>query len=222
VGLAATAPLQLYLLNMTLASGAVTFTVPLYTSLIMILTIAAGGLLFEEFVDVDKGFTIAFCLAVFCVMVGLFVLSHRQQIRERSSSSCSHLVRDANHSISSSRQHNEPSLNAATFDTHLRSSSDVGSDSECYLSREAEAMMIGSPALTAERGDTDRGGGLTPVREPIDVECGKPQGQRVRITPEDGGSSLGRLSGICRSSSGIAINMELTPQRGHRRSNTCS
>lgn len=43
VGLAACAPLQLYLLNMTLASGAVTFTVPLYTSLIMILTIGAGG-----------------------------------------------------------------------------------------------------------------------------------------------------------------------------------
>ena len=43
VGLIACAPLQLYLLNMTLASGAVTFTVPLYTSLIMILTIAAGG-----------------------------------------------------------------------------------------------------------------------------------------------------------------------------------
>jgi magnesium transporter len=83
VGLALCAPLQLYLLNMTLASGAVTFTVPLYTSLIMILTIAAGGLLFEEFVDIDKGFIIAFCTAVLSVMVGLFILSHRQQARPR-------------------------------------------------------------------------------------------------------------------------------------------
>lgn len=142
VGLATTAPLQLYLLNMTLASGAVTFTVPLYTSLIMILTIAAGGsrrapttffttfrasarlqfalrahtqsdlifscsvgLLFEEFVDVDKGFTVAFCLAVFCVMIGLFVLSHRQQLRERSSSARRHLVHG--HQSSFSRRNNE-------------------------------------------------------------------------------------------------------------------
>ena len=39
----------------------------------------ATGLLFEEFVEIDKGFTVAFFVAVLCVMVGLFILSHRQQ-----------------------------------------------------------------------------------------------------------------------------------------------
>lgn len=212
VGLAMTAPLQLYLLNMTLASGAVTFTVPLYTSLIMILTIAAGGLLFEEFRDVDKGFTIAFCFAVFSVMIGLFVLSHRQQVRERSSSARTHLVRDSHPSISSSRQHNEPSLNVGPM------SSDVGSESDIYLARDAEVMLT-PPALASpvRNGNTPSASGLTPVVEP---EGGD---QRNGMTPEGATTSLSSLSSMCRSSSGIAINMELsTPPRGHRRSHTCS
>lgn len=44
-----------------------------------------AGLLFEEFVGFDRGFVLAFCVAVLCVMVGLFILSHRRQLRARNS-----------------------------------------------------------------------------------------------------------------------------------------
>lgn len=106
-----------------------------------------AGLLFEEFVDIDKGFTLAFCLAVFCVMIGLFVLSHRQQLREHGSASCSHLVRDHHPSISSSRQH-EPSAKHAMY---LRSSSDMGSESEWYALRTYVPSSVPSPSLVVRR-----------------------------------------------------------------------
>ena len=44
-----TAPLQLYLLNATLASSPVSYAVPVYQALLVLLTTAAGGLFFGEF-----------------------------------------------------------------------------------------------------------------------------------------------------------------------------
>ena len=48
VALCICAPTQLYLLNLTLASGRATFTIPLYLSLTMLLTSLSGGVLFNE------------------------------------------------------------------------------------------------------------------------------------------------------------------------------
>ena len=49
IGLLSTAPLQLYLLNATLASSPVSYAVPVYQALLVLLTTAAGGLFFGEF-----------------------------------------------------------------------------------------------------------------------------------------------------------------------------
>ena len=86
VGLAISAPLQLYLLNMTLASGRATFTIPLYLSLTMVLTSASGGILFNEFAPIAQRepapvWIIVYSLGVVIVMVGLVVLSSRQEAK---------------------------------------------------------------------------------------------------------------------------------------------
>mmetsp|Transcript_71494 Transcript_71494/g.190160 ORF Transcript_71494/g.190160 Transcript_71494/m.190160 type:complete len:421 (+) Transcript_71494:3-1265(+) len=222
VGLAACAPLQLYLLNMTLASGAVTFTVPLYTSLIMILTIAAGGLLFEEFIDVDKGFVVAFCLAVFFVMIGLFILSHRQQMREHSRLNSCSMSHDAQPSISSSRQLDP----IATPETHLRSSSDMGSESDIYM-RDAEVMLTASGVTPFKSLDACASDGGVPASC-----CGtglpsvsEPEGEHAatRMLPGGGLSAAVECSpGLGRSASSVAMDVELGAPRGHRRSHTYS
>ena len=48
-GLGLTAPMQLYLLNTTLASSPISYAVPVYQALLVMLTTAAGGLFFQEF-----------------------------------------------------------------------------------------------------------------------------------------------------------------------------
>ena len=84
--LCVSAPLQLYLLNLTLASGRATFTIPLYLSLTMIVTSASGGILFSEFAAVLHRapaplWLVVYCVAVLIVMSGLVVLSSRQERR---------------------------------------------------------------------------------------------------------------------------------------------
>jgi len=78
------APLQLYLLNMTLASGRATFTIPLYLSLTMLLTSASGGILFSEFAAVAHRapaplWLVMYGVAVLIVLCGLVVLSSRPE-----------------------------------------------------------------------------------------------------------------------------------------------
>jgi len=80
------APLQLYLLNMTLASGKATFTIPLYLSLTMILTSASGGILFSEFAAVARRapaplWLVVYGCAVLVVLVGLVFLSSKQEAK---------------------------------------------------------------------------------------------------------------------------------------------
>lgn len=80
------APLQLYLLNMTLASGGATFTIPLYLSLCMLCVSISGAILFKEFEPVAKRdpaplFIVLWGIAVLVTMLGLAVLSYRQQRR---------------------------------------------------------------------------------------------------------------------------------------------
>lgn len=79
------APLQLYLLNMTLASGTASFTIPLYLSLTMILTSACGGVLFSEFTIVLERaprplYLCGYLCAVVVVLLGLVALSSSQVI----------------------------------------------------------------------------------------------------------------------------------------------
>ena len=49
VGLVLAAPLQLFLINNTLASSPVSYAVPVYQALLTLLTTAAGGIFFREF-----------------------------------------------------------------------------------------------------------------------------------------------------------------------------
>jgi len=78
-GLIICAPLQMYLLNMTLASGAATITVSIYTIAMIIVTIFAGALLFEEFEGLRLERIGIFCIAVTLVVVGLVILTKRTQ-----------------------------------------------------------------------------------------------------------------------------------------------
>lgn len=84
--LCCSAPLQLYLLNLTLASGRATFTIPIYLSLTMILTSASGGILFGEFAAVAHRepaplWLLVYAVAVLIVIGGLVVLSSRQEAK---------------------------------------------------------------------------------------------------------------------------------------------
>ncbi|KAL1496361.1 hypothetical protein AB1Y20_016317 [Prymnesium parvum] len=88
IGLALTAPLQLYLLNATLSSSPVSYAVPLYQALLIMLTTAAGGIFFHEFAHIPVGNAVAFALGSAVAMAGLFVLSLKvPQLRENSPSS---------------------------------------------------------------------------------------------------------------------------------------
>ena len=75
-GLAFSAPSQLYLLNAALASSTLNLAVPAYQSFIILLTIASGGIFFQEFADYTAASAIAFFAAVIAVMTGLAILSY--------------------------------------------------------------------------------------------------------------------------------------------------
>ena len=77
LGLAISAPLQLYLLNSTLASSPVAFAVPLYQSLLVITTLIAGGTFFREFEHISVASAAYFSLGVLAAMLGLAILSRK-------------------------------------------------------------------------------------------------------------------------------------------------
>lgn len=81
LGLATTAPTQLYLLNTTLASSTVALSVPLYQSLMILLTVTAGGIFFREFDEASTASMAIFGLSVLLVMVGLAALSLHQETK---------------------------------------------------------------------------------------------------------------------------------------------
>ena len=103
LGLAVTAPLQLYLLNSTLASSPIGYAVPLCTStplnapltaslhatecatdrtdqsLLIMLTVAAGGIFFKEFADISIARGVLFCVGGLIALGGLMILSLKAQ-----------------------------------------------------------------------------------------------------------------------------------------------
>ena len=87
LGLAVTAPTQLYLLNTTLASSTVALSVPLYQSLMILLTVTAGGIFFREFDDASAASMAVFGLSVLLVMAGLGALSLHQETKRAAEAS---------------------------------------------------------------------------------------------------------------------------------------
>ncbi|EOD30233.1 hypothetical protein EMIHUDRAFT_468441 [Emiliania huxleyi CCMP1516] len=71
--LVASAPTQLWLLNWALGSGKASFTVPLYTVMIISTNIVLGGLLFDEFACLSRAYL--FVCAFVMVVVGVCLLS---------------------------------------------------------------------------------------------------------------------------------------------------
>merc|ERR1740117_425618 len=75
LGLLFTAPLQLYLLDTALTGSAVSYTVPVYQALLILLTTAAGGVFFGEFETMTGQQLLSFCAGVATAALGLAVLS---------------------------------------------------------------------------------------------------------------------------------------------------
>ena len=73
-GLVTCAPLQLYLLNSTLASSPVSYAVPVYQALLVMLTTAAGGIFFLEFEKTSVTGDLAYGFGGAAAIVGLMVL----------------------------------------------------------------------------------------------------------------------------------------------------
>ena len=76
VGLVACAPLSMYLLDTTLASGDVASAVPLYQTSLVLLTSAAGGVFFREFAAMGPPQAIGYTCGIALCLLGLGVLGH--------------------------------------------------------------------------------------------------------------------------------------------------
>ena len=76
IGLAVCAPLQLYLIDVTLASGAVTYAVPLYQALLVLLEIVAAAVFFRELETMSLSRLLGFAAGVILATAGLVVLSY--------------------------------------------------------------------------------------------------------------------------------------------------
>lgn len=74
-GLLICAPTQLYLLDVTLASGAVSFAVPVYQVMLISLEVGAGAIFFLELEDMRPLGLLAFATGVMVASAGLFILS---------------------------------------------------------------------------------------------------------------------------------------------------
>ena len=79
VGLALAAPLQLHLLNSTLASSPVSYAVPVYQALLTLLTTAAGGVFFSEFNRMSAQRTLVYAGGAAVSLSGLIVLGSAAQ-----------------------------------------------------------------------------------------------------------------------------------------------
>lgn len=86
-GLCTVAPFQLYLLNLSLASGQATFAIPLYISLLMLFMSFFGGAVFGEFAALLRPplplYAILYFLGCMLVAIGLAGLSHGQHKRQQ-------------------------------------------------------------------------------------------------------------------------------------------
>jgi len=79
VGLITAAPLQLYLLNSTLASSPMSYAVPVYQALLTLLTTAAGGVFFREFARTSTTANLAYSIGALTSLAGLGVLGNAKQ-----------------------------------------------------------------------------------------------------------------------------------------------
>mmetsp|Transcript_55312 Transcript_55312/g.89448 ORF Transcript_55312/g.89448 Transcript_55312/m.89448 type:complete len:327 (+) Transcript_55312:59-1039(+) len=70
-GLAVFAPLQLYMLNSTLVISPTSYAVPLYQTLLVLLSILAGGTFFKEFAAVSTDSFVVFIAGVVLALAGL-------------------------------------------------------------------------------------------------------------------------------------------------------
>jgi len=87
VGVATVAPLQLYLLNLSLASGTATFTLPVYLVLIMFFISVSGGVLYDEWSTLSRPpqpfYLTMYLCGVLLFLSGLSCLAASQQRRHR-------------------------------------------------------------------------------------------------------------------------------------------
>jgi len=79
VGLVLAAPLQLFLINNTLASLPVSYAVPVYQALLTLLTTAAGGIFFREFAKTTMMTNLLYGAGAATSLAGLGVLGSAQQ-----------------------------------------------------------------------------------------------------------------------------------------------
>jgi len=93
LGLAVFAPLQLVMLNSTLVNSPVSFAVPLYETLLILLTVTAGGTFFNEFSELGIARVSIFAIGILISFVGLTSLA-------RSTNSKAALVPEARKLIS--------------------------------------------------------------------------------------------------------------------------
>ena len=74
-GLGIAAPLQLWMLAATLGGGSVASAVPMYQSLLIVLSVAAGGVFFREFESMSSRSVAGFAVGGVIAMAGVAVLS---------------------------------------------------------------------------------------------------------------------------------------------------
>ena len=74
-GLGIAAPLQLWMLAATLGGGSVASAVPMYQSLLIVLSVAAGGVFFREFESMSSRSVAGFAVGGVVAMAGVAVLS---------------------------------------------------------------------------------------------------------------------------------------------------
>ena len=79
--LIACAPVQLWFLNVALASGKAVFIVPLYSVCIMLLAMVQGGLFFDEFNCLSPVFLAMFFVSIAVIVVGIVILAISQDKR---------------------------------------------------------------------------------------------------------------------------------------------
>ena len=86
IGLATSAPTQLYLLNMMMGNGSAVLAMPVYLSLIIICLTLCGAWIFDELAELSALSLAMLCTGVLVVVLGIVTLSlaqHRRALRDR-------------------------------------------------------------------------------------------------------------------------------------------
>ena len=81
IGLATSAPTQLYLLNMMMGNGSAVLAMPVYLSLIIICLTLCGAWIFDEFAELSALSLAILCSGILIVVLGIVTLSLAQHNR---------------------------------------------------------------------------------------------------------------------------------------------